>query len=93
LCASACLGVTQRYTGDIFLIEDGDKLFETVALHEVGHVLLGGQHSSTKKDLMYPTVEGPKQISADESMIMQVLYCKLTDKDIERITKGISNGK
>jgi len=80
LCLTPCLGVTQIYTGDIFILESGNELFETVVLHEIGHVLLGGLHSDSKEDLMYPTVTGPKGISPREMMSLQLLYCNFTNK-------------
>jgi len=85
LCASACLGVTQCITEDIFLIEDGDKLFETVALHEIGHVLLGGWHSTNSNHLMYPTVSNPKGISPYEAKTLRLLYCSDASKAIQRL--------
>jgi hypothetical protein len=87
-----CLGVAQSYTGDIFLIANSEEIFETVALHEIGHALLGGLHSNVSKDLMYPIIGGPKGISFNESIALQLLYCKYNG-EIPKLTEGERNGK
>jgi hypothetical protein len=77
----SCLGVANCSTGDIFMVDDSDMLFETVMLHEIGHVLLGGLHSIHKQDLMYPTVGEPKEIGVRETADLHRLHCETNRKD------------
>jgi len=91
-----CLGVAKCGTGDIFMMDNSDMLFETVVLHEIGHVLLGGLHSTSEQDLMYPTVAGPKGIGIHESATLRRLYCEPTRKDMgngKRHEEGQESGK
>lgn len=77
MCGTTCLGVTHRYAGDIFILENSDRLFETVVLHEIGHLVLGGGHSNDKNDLMYPTIDGtPRGISPGEEVRTKLLHCE-----------------
>lgn len=90
-----CLGVTNCGTGDIFMVDDSDTLFETVVLHEIGHVLLGGAHSLSERDLMYPTVSGPKGIGEYETMTLR-RRCGSVGKDGgngKRYEKGQETGE
>jgi len=66
LCGDLCLGVSVMPSGDIFIFEGG-ILFETIVLHELGHMILGGEHSKNKNDLMFPYLGNkPKEISLKE---------------------------
>ena len=64
------IGVAFTASGDIFIV--GDKLFKTIVLHEVGHVLLRSWHSDREEDLMHPTVSEEKSVSEREALFVQI---------------------
>jgi len=64
------LGVAIIASGDIFIVEK--RLFKTVILHEIGHVLLGHWHSDQEEELMYPEVGEEKSISEREALFVQI---------------------
>lgn len=64
------IGITTHRTGDIFILDS--EFFETVVLHETGHVFLGSWHSDVESELMYPTVGEEKDISLREALFVQI---------------------
>jgi hypothetical protein len=65
------LGVTVPYTGDIFLLCEGE-IFSNVITHEVGHVLLRFWHSKNEMSIMYPYItDGKMYITVEEQMLIR----------------------
>jgi hypothetical protein len=73
---------TVQISGSSFgLSNDYDTVYE-ITLHELGHALVGLNHSDDPKDLMYPTLNGTKTIGPCESSGFDALYGWLEDGSV-----------
>jgi len=55
LAGTSAIGLATIYTGDIFLFMD-DGMLESIATHEVGHILLDTWHSKDPQSIMYSSI-------------------------------------
>lgn len=59
------LGFTLIDSADVFVLKT-NYYFESMIAHELGHIVVGSYHSPSERDLMYPTINGYKEISNND---------------------------